>query len=144
MNNLTQYIIEKLRINKDTDIKADELQHIVDEIVELCDIESDDNDTIKLISDWVKDGKYKIISRITDLTYLKKDGKENLLTHREKFFDDPSRARDIYVDLIVNKSGNEVLTGGWKDPKIYYNRDILIYHDYKKYNLDKIFIKENE
>ena len=141
MNNLSTYIIEKLKINKDSKPEIS-YPHIVDEILGLCDIKLDDNATIRLITDWVNQYKFKHLVKITDLTYLKRDGQEKLLTHREKFKDEPERARKIYTDLIIDKGGNEVPMGGWNDPKIYYNNDILIFHDYKKYNLDKIFIKE--
>lgn len=146
MININKYILEKLHLNKN--IKTDNVddinsyEHLVNEIVELCDIKKSDTSTIDLITVWVNKYRFKKIYRITDLSILKRDGKENLLTHNEKFDDKPQEVREIITKLIINKEGNEFNLGKWNDPKIYYNDDILIFHDYKKYNIDKIFIKE--
>ena len=146
MRKINTYITEKLHLNKN--IKTDNVddihsyENLVNEIMELCDIKKTDNSTNNLITAWVNRYAFKRIHRVTDLSILKRDGKENLLTHNEKFDDKPQKAREIYTKLIVNREGKEFQLGGWNDPKIYYNDDILIFHDYKKYNLDKIFIKE--
>jgi len=156
MNNLSTYIIEKLKINKDSTV-FDGYGKMVPLILALCEVapskfddfpkwleDNKKNVYYETVRDWVNDNEIdgKNLTCYTDKTKLKKWVKTPSVV--EWFQDDPDYAFKISEELIADKKGKEVLGPTIRDPFMYYNNEALIYHEYdpKLGNIDRIFVKK--
>ena len=156
MNNLSTYIIEKLKINKDSTV-FDSYGKMVPLILALCEIApSKFDDFTKWLEDnkknvyyetvryWVNDNEIngKNLKCYTDKTKLNKWVKDPIVI--DWFQNDPDYVFKISEELIVDKKGKEVLGPTIRDPFMYYNDEALIYHEYdpKIGNIDRIFVKK--
>ena len=157
MKRINTYIIEKLKINKDS--KTNPLYNEATiKLLYLCEIftgtrnnaikwieENQDNIYYITINNWVMNNNiidehdYIAISDTNKLWNC-----VNMVNIIQSFKDDKEKYEKLCSELIVDGKGKEVLGPSFKDPKIYYKDNVLIYHDYReKYgNIDRIFIKK--
>jgi len=142
MNSLSQYILEKFKISKDIKDSS-----IAEEIIRLCDIDKDNIKTKDFIYNWVLDNNITSIEKIVSNNLKNRINDIKYYTHKEEFEEtDFTRVNSILTEYIINGKGEEFLTGKWTDPKLYYDKTILIYHNFIDGvgNIDKIFIKESK
>ena len=156
MNNLSTYITEKLKINKDSTV-FDKYGKMVPLILALCEVapsvfewfpkwleDNKKNVYYETVRDWVNDNEIdgKNLKCYTDKTKLNKWVKTQSIV--DWFLDDPDYVFKMGEELITNKKGKEVLGPTIKDPFMYYNDEALIYHEYdpKLGNIDRIFVKK--
>lgn len=159
MKQIGIYITEKLKINSDSaNSKLSEYSEkqltLIGSICLMTGIcplgkdyedfikENDDSPYIKAIKDWVIDNKIYYVKNIADASILRK---HNILDKRliDLYKDDSAGTHLAAKDLIENGGGKEVLGPSWKDPKIYYNENTLIYHIFDEDNIDMVFKKIN-
>ena len=117
MNNLSTYILEKLKINKDSKAFDDKLINIILSVI--LDGEPDDNTLlIKKLSDWLEDNKIETIKfYVSNADKDLSEGKYgNLIIVDEKAIDtyinkmDDSNLEVVYMDqkysIIARKESN--------------------------------------
>lgn len=156
MKGLNLYISEKLKINKDSKISLSRsMLTMITDIVRLCDapedadteyVEKNQNTAlIKTLINWIgKDiDDIKGICPMVNKDIIRKTNTEKYFKYLDDFHHDPDKVDKLIDDLIINSEGNEVLTGKCNDPKIYYDDNTFIYHDYieKVGNIDRVFTK---
>ena len=147
MNNLKEYILEKFKIHKGISVNSsnETLKKVIERIYKLCGLKHDSNqDYLATIKNWVIDNEVEEFQAICDKNVLSHViPRSDLLT---QFNNIPSRLKKLAEDLIVNKRGKEVLGKSYKDPKIYYNDKVLIFHDHTTLlgDIDRAFVKLNE
>lgn len=89
VNNLKEYIIEKLKINKNTSIKS----NYIDSILDIIDVH--DNDKVKeIIENWLGDYSKHLYCYVSKFDY--KDLKDEV----EKYYDDKISITPINDDLM--------------------------------------------
>ena len=145
MNNLKEYILEKFKIHKGIDTTDTiDLNKVAIKICKLCGLEHDVNSNyLNAIKNWVKDNDIDNFQAICDKTVLShKIPRSELL---KDFINNPSYIKKICNDLIIDGQGKEVLGKSWADPKIYYNKVALIFHEHTNLlgNINRVFIKLN-
>ena len=59
MKDFNSYIIEKLKINKDTKIAKDDLANFIMSIIQY---DTEDNDVLEVVEKWIKDNDVELIS----------------------------------------------------------------------------------
>lgn len=155
MKNLSNILLEKLKINKDTKVEDKLYEDVTVRILNLCEIfsgsvhntiewikENQDNIYFKAIDEW---------ARLNDVTednlkcYCDKKQFWNFsrMVSNEYYFDEPvDSMKGIAEDIIEN--GKETLGKSWNDPKIYTKGKVLVFHQYNsKYgNFDRLFVKK--
>ena len=116
MKKLNSYILEKLKLNKDS--KAEDKESFIDEIIKLCDIKTAlDNDLfkergIKTITDWCNTGNYSDIEKIANISDIKKNGLLDIFTFADEFKDESERVNEIIDKVILQSEGKEVMFCG--------------------------------
>ena len=151
MKKLNSYILEKLKLNKDS--KTEDKESFIEEIIKLCDIrivfdkEADRERGIKTITEWCNKGDYSDIEKIANISDIKKNGLLDIFTFANEFKDESERVNKIIDKVILQSLGKEVMLGSWLAPKLYYTDDILLWHYYSNQkphrgNIDKVFIKK--
>jgi len=140
MKKLNTYITEKFKISKDIKDSS-----IAEEIINLCDIDKENKKTIDFIYNWVLKNNISDVEKIVADNLKNKINDIKYYTHKEEFEEtDFTRVNSILTEYIINGKGEEFLTGKWADPKLYYDKTTLIYHNFIDGvgNIDKIFIKK--
>lgn len=151
MKKLNSYILEKLKLNKDS--KTEDKESFIEEIIKLCDIltaldkEADKERGIKTITEWCNKGNYSDIKKIANISDIKKNGLLDIFTYENEFKDESEQVNEIIDKVILQSLGKEVMLGSWAAPKLYYTDDILLWHYYSNQeahrgNIDKVFIKK--
>lgn len=158
MKQLNTYIFEKLIINKDTKIETDgSYEKMTPLILALCEVspanfsnfptwlkDNEDNIYFNVVNNWVKNNEitHKNLKCYASKKIL--NSWVRMMNIVDWFSDNPDFVKDISEEYIANGKGTEVLGKLWKDPKIYYDEKVLIYHEHDaKYgNIDRVFVKE--
>ena len=107
MKSINVFILERLKINKDIDLKGRE--NLIDYIFEILNIENDEEDARKLISKWL------IRNKISEVQFLTTSG---------SLWEISGRDRDTFNEL------KKIITTDSKKCEELYNR---YYEDIQKY-----------
>lgn len=146
MNNLKEYIIEKFKIHKGMSTTNSILEHnkVIQKIIELCELKYTDNkDYLEAIRTWVEDNEVKNVVPICDKRVLSYKIPKSSLSLLDSFTNNVTLTQSYARRLIEDGEGKEVLGENWKSPKIYYNKQALVFHEYSSSigNIDRLFLK---
>jgi len=147
MNNLSSFLLEKLKINKNTHIYNSN-DEIINRICDMCDFDTynKNGSTYKkyrtVVSNWVAINDVKSIRAITSYDDLKKDG---VSEDRIKLFeDDPKETIKIVLSLYNEGDKYKIKFKDSSESKFYANEKYFVMHDYRNgLSYDRVFIKEN-